>query len=299
MERRDIEVLLTLADELHFARTAERLHLSVPAVSQTIRKLERQIGAPLFTRTTRRVELTPLGRQLADELRPAHEQIAGALDRAIIAARGVRQRLEVGYMSAAVGERVLRLSDELQAVVPECEVHIRETALADLFGPLRRGEVDVAVLPLPVQESDLTVGPVLLSEPALAAMPATHRLAGRRHLDPADLAGESLVFVQGLPQYWVDAHLHDDTTTYPTGRIHTVSGFQELLMHVMAGRGLAVVGAQTPRLYPRDGLVCIPFRPPRRYDYAVVWRTGEMSQSGQAFIQLSHRRHPGRTSRAC
>lgn len=298
MERHDIEVLLTLADELHFARTAERLHLSVPAVSQTIRKLERQIGAPLFTRTTRRVELTPLGRQLADDLRPAHEQIAGALDRAIIAARGIRQRLEVGYMSAAVGERVLRVTDELHTLVPGCQVNIRETALADLFGPLRRGEVDVAVLPLPMQEPDLTVGPVLLSEPALAAMPATHPLAGRRHLAPADLAGESLVFVQGPPQYWVDAHLPDGTASYPTARIHTVPGFQELLMHVTAGRGLAIVGAQTPRLYARDGMVCIPFRPPRRYNYAVVWRTGEISQTGRAFIQLCHSHRPQRTSRA-
>lgn len=65
VERQEIDVFLTLADELHFARTAQRLHLSAAAVSQTISRLERRFGAPLLTRTTRRVELTPLGQQLS------------------------------------------------------------------------------------------------------------------------------------------------------------------------------------------------------------------------------------------
>ncbi|MFC4591246.1 LysR family transcriptional regulator [Sphaerisporangium corydalis] len=72
MERQEIEVFLVLAEELHFARTAERLRVSAATISQTIAKLERLFGAPLFHRTTRRVELTPLGRQLLDDLRPAH-----------------------------------------------------------------------------------------------------------------------------------------------------------------------------------------------------------------------------------
>ena len=66
-----MEIFLTLADELHFGRAAQRLHVSTARVSQTIKKLERRIGASLFERTSRRVDLTPIGRRLGDELRPA------------------------------------------------------------------------------------------------------------------------------------------------------------------------------------------------------------------------------------
>src|SRR5690606_15884816 len=68
VDLRDIEIFLTLAEELHFGRTAERLHVSTPRVSQSIAQQERRIGAPLFERTSRRVTLTPLGARLRDDL---------------------------------------------------------------------------------------------------------------------------------------------------------------------------------------------------------------------------------------
>ena len=70
LERYELETFLTLAEELHFGRTAERTHVSTARVSQTIKKLERRVGAPLFNRTSRHVELTPIGRQLYDDLTP-------------------------------------------------------------------------------------------------------------------------------------------------------------------------------------------------------------------------------------
>ena len=79
MEQREIEIFLTLAEELHFGRTAERLHVSTTRVSQTIRKVERQIGVPLFERTSRRVVLTPIGRDLEEGLRPAFQQTRDVL----------------------------------------------------------------------------------------------------------------------------------------------------------------------------------------------------------------------------
>src|SRR6185369_3531384 len=87
-ERHEIEAFLTLAEELHFGRTAERLRVSTTRISQTIRKLERGIGAPLFDRTSRRVELSPLGRQLYDQIQPAWAQIGAAYSRAVNEGRG-------------------------------------------------------------------------------------------------------------------------------------------------------------------------------------------------------------------
>ncbi|WP_328410194.1 LysR family transcriptional regulator [Nocardia sp. NBC_00403] len=82
MERHEIEAFLTVADELHFGRAAEQLRMSPSGVSRTIQLVERRLGAALFERTSRRVALTPIGRQLRDDLRPGHDQIKRAVQRA-------------------------------------------------------------------------------------------------------------------------------------------------------------------------------------------------------------------------
>lgn len=83
LDKHELEAFLTLAEELHFGRTAERPHVSTSRISQTIAKLERRIGLPLFLRTSRRVEMTRLGRQPHDEIRPAWEGITSAVLRAV------------------------------------------------------------------------------------------------------------------------------------------------------------------------------------------------------------------------
>jgi DNA-binding transcriptional LysR family regulator len=112
IERHEAEAFLVLAEELHFGRTAERLHVSTARVSQTIRKLERQVGVPLFRRTSRRVELTPVGRQLHDELRPAWEGMAEAMRHAIETGRGMSGILTVAFISAAGARPRLRCCRE-------------------------------------------------------------------------------------------------------------------------------------------------------------------------------------------
>ena len=73
VELRDIEIFLAAAEELHFGRTAERLHVTPARVSQSFQRTERRLGAPLFDRTTRRVRLTALGQQLQPELGAARQ----------------------------------------------------------------------------------------------------------------------------------------------------------------------------------------------------------------------------------
>lgn len=281
VERQDIEVFLALAQELHFARTAQRLHIAPASVSQTIKKLERRFAGPLFTRTTRRVSLTPLGRQLLDDLGPAYAQVQAAIASAIATGHGIAGELCLGYMSAAVALRVLALVDSFHSQRPGCRITIRETALSDLYGPLRRSEVALSILPLPVAEPDLTVGPVLLSEKAMLAVPTGHPLASRVPVTPDDLCDQTFLFTQDLPGYWIDHHLPD--TTSPT-KTTLLPGFQEILTYVVSGHGVAIVGSQTAHLYPRPGLALIPVTSQPSIDYAIIWRTGELDPNASAFL---------------
>ena len=97
MDTAEIEVFLVLAEELHFGRTAERLRLPQPRVSRLVAALERRAGGALFERTSRRVRLTPLGQQLASQLRPAYAQLTAALDDARAAARQAAGVLAIGF----------------------------------------------------------------------------------------------------------------------------------------------------------------------------------------------------------
>src|SRR5215207_3313077 len=97
MELREVETFLVLADELHFARTAQRLFLTASRVTQMIQSLEREVGGPLFERTSRKVSLTPLGERFRDAARTGVDQLHSAVRDAQASARGAEHLLRLGY----------------------------------------------------------------------------------------------------------------------------------------------------------------------------------------------------------
>ncbi|MEV0084207.1 LysR family transcriptional regulator [Saccharopolyspora sp. NPDC050642] len=213
MELRDVEVLLTLAEELHFGRTAERLHITTGRVSQCIKALERRVGAALFERTSRRVVLTPIGQQLVDDLRPVHRELHQSLQRAEQAAKGTTGVLRVGMIAVNVSD-LQPFFDAFAAARPGVDVQIRTIGFADPFAALRAGEIDVAMLWLPVQEPDLTVGPVIHIEPVVLALAAAHPLAQQESVSYEDLADQ--VTIGGCkPGYWREAMV---PSRAPSGR---------------------------------------------------------------------------------
>ena len=214
MEQREIEIFLTLAEELHFGRTAERLHVSTTLVSQTIRKVERQIGVPLFERTSRRVVLTPIGRHLEEGLRPAFQQTREVIARAIAAGRGVDGELVVGFVGTVVGRFLHSVGEVFQARHPACQIQIREARYSDFLGLLRSGELDLALVPFPVEEPDLVSGPVLFSEPTVLAVSSRHPFARRKSVTLEDLARDKVLHPASVPDYMKDA----GPPYYPVGQ---------------------------------------------------------------------------------
>ncbi|TDD24510.1 LysR family transcriptional regulator [Nonomuraea diastatica] len=284
-----MEAFLVLADEMHFGRTAERLRLSQPRVSQTIRKLERRIGAPLFERTSRRVELTRLGAQLRDDLQPLYQGLTAAMDRATATARGVHGTLRVGFLGVGAGELTPTIMDGFRARHPGCEVQMRETHFSDPLGPLRAGDVDVLLTRLPVTEPDLTVGPVVLTEPRVLAVPARHPFTRRSSVSLEDLARDTVFGVTGpAPGYWWDFHVPRFTPSgRPIPRGQDISTFQELLALIAAGQGISPVAASVERYYNRPDIAFVPFEDAPDTDVAVVWRTAAGTARIRAFVQAA------------
>ncbi|MFD5143006.1 LysR family transcriptional regulator [Streptomyces sp. NPDC058401] len=273
MELRDIEIFLVLAEELHFGRTAARLHVSQARVSQAIKKQERRIGAVLFERTSRTVALTEIGRRLWDDLQPVYVDLQDSLDRARMAARGVTSRLRVAMMPFNVAD-MHHYWQGFRSRHPQCELQIRPVPFLDPFGRLRAGDMDVLVTWLPVEEPDLTVGPVLCTDSRLLAVPRDHELAGRSTVSIEDFADFAHATAPDMPDYWEDHYLPFHT---PRGRLiersQTVTSPDELINLVTMGEIIHAFPSHVTRYWGLSNIGWVPVSGLPALSYALVWRT--------------------------
>ncbi|ARZ67923.1 hypothetical protein SMD11_2272 [Streptomyces albireticuli] len=259
MDLRELECFLVLAEELHFGRAGERLYVSQSRVSQLLRSLEGRIGARLVERTSRRVALTPLGESFRAALRPAYDGLRATVEDARAAARGVEGVLRVGFQGTADGG-VMEAIAAFQDRYPACAVEIVEIPFSDPFGAVRRGEVDTAVVLLPVAEPALVVGPVFSRQRQALALSVRHPLAGRAELSAEDLAGCPLVAPAGpAPAYWREAQA---PTVTPAGRPvppgPAVTTLQEGLTLTAANRAGMLLCGPTAEYHGRRDITFVP-----------------------------------------
>jgi DNA-binding transcriptional LysR family regulator len=288
MELRDIEIFLTLAEELHFGRTAERLHVSQARVSQAIKKQERRIGTPLFERTSRHVALTSIGESLARELAIGYERIQSAVDAATAAARGTTGSLTLGTMGA-LAEAIDAVIRSFRARHPSCELHYRELHSGGAFESLRCGEVDIAILWLPIREPDFTVGPVVRTGRLVLMTSVDHPLARRESVRMEHL-GDHVVPQASIPhpRYWEEALAPFHTPGgRPIRRGPIVATWQESLTRVAAGECVLPIQAEAAVYYPWPGIVYLPIEDAPTYEWALIWRTTSETPLIRAFEQAA------------
>jgi DNA-binding transcriptional LysR family regulator len=201
IELRELRVFLTLAEELHFGRTAERLRLTPSRVSQSLRELEDKVGGQLVHRTSRRVELTSFGDRFLRDVAPAYAELTGAMERAHGSARSLEGSLRFGLFSGlAGGPHVVEIVNAFGARHPESDVEIVQLSWDDPLAPLREGAVDVMACWLPLEEKDVVVGPLLTREKRVLAVAGDHPLAARDEVSFEELGDFSVPRFDGWPR---------------------------------------------------------------------------------------------------
>lgn len=288
MEQRDIEIFLTLADELHFGRTAERLHVSSARISQAVKKLEHRIGAKLFDRTSRLVTLTPIGSQLRDDLAPAYEQIQAAVARAIEAGRGGGGVLRVGFIGAGVGMLVYEVAEVFRSRHPGGEVQALEQRYADATTLLAGDEIDVLLCVAPALWTGMSESPVLFSEAPVLAVSARHPFARRAAVRLDDLARTAVLRPRLLTPE-VDALAVPPATPAgrPVERGPDFGTIQEMLALVGAGRGVYPVPAHAQRFDSRPDVAYVPIEDAQPFDWRLLWRTASTTQQLRGFVRAA------------
>ncbi|MFE3947467.1 LysR family transcriptional regulator [Streptomyces sp. NPDC059118] len=200
MELRTLRYFVAVAEQLHFGRAAARLHMSQPPLSRAIKRLETEVGAVLFDRSSAGVALTPAGAVLLDEARALLDQ-ADRIRVRVAAAAGAAT-LTVGVLGDSTDPGASRLADAYHRLHPRVEVRVREADLTDPTCGLRAGLVDVALTRGPFDETGLTVR-VLRADPVGALLRADDPLARHGGLKPADLTGRRwFLFPEGTDAIW-------------------------------------------------------------------------------------------------
>ncbi|MFD9792220.1 LysR substrate-binding domain-containing protein [Streptomyces sp. NPDC059070] len=180
MELRQLSYFVTVAEELHFGRAAERLHIVQSAVSQQVRRLEREVGADLFDRSSRHVRLTGAGERLLPEGRA----VLAAADRARLAVRGP-SALRLGT-STGLGAHLDRVLARFAELAPDTPVELVSAAAEGRLEQVADGRLDAAFVRSLAPVAGLRIEP-LWEEPLVAAVPAAHPLAGAADIAVGDL----------------------------------------------------------------------------------------------------------------
>ncbi|GLU49920.1 LysR substrate-binding domain-containing protein [Nocardiopsis ansamitocini] len=259
MDLRHLRYFVAVAEECHFGRAAERLHMAQPPLSQQIRQLEAELGVELLRRTTRRVGLTEAGRAYLERARAILADVDEATHHARRVASGSVGHLALGCVGSATYSLLPTLSRRLSAQLPGVDFSFRGDMLApDQVEALRTGTIDVALLRPPAVGPSLVVH-TLRRDRLVVALPVDHRLARRKRLRAADLAGVDLIVHSAdrrSVMYDIVLGLLRDGGVEPRIR-HEVGETSTLVTLVAGGLGVAVVPEPVAAL-ALDGVVYRP-----------------------------------------
>jgi DNA-binding transcriptional LysR family regulator len=271
VELRLMRYVVAVAEELHFRRAAEKLHVAQPSLSKQIRDLEDELGIELFERTNRDVHLTEAGEAFVAEAKVAliHSQ------RAVHAAKATQDRFTLGY-SPDINPHLLSILRSIPAQL--WKLTFRSVFTIEQLQLIRAGEIDAGVVILPIVDDSVTVEPVL-SEPLIAALPQQHSLCTKKLLYLRDLNEVPLISVSKKlhPHFYERAYSICIREGYKPRIVQEVTSFTEAMALVADGIGFAF----TRECYERFRCPGVVFKKidghPLTIESAVAFRKGTRS----------------------
>jgi DNA-binding transcriptional LysR family regulator len=281
VELRHLRAFVAVAEERSFTRAADRVRITQPALSRTIAALERLLGTALFLRDRRTVQLTPAGTRLLTHGR----RVLTVLEEAVGEAGGEPATLRVGFTWGSTAEYIAPIVRAFEGEHPDVTVLLRR--YDDTVAGLADGRTHLGFLPgLP--EDDRLGTLVLVEEPRVAALPSTHRLAGRRQVRLNDLAGDAVV-----------VNVVSGTTTMdlwdPAVRPATVArvrNVDEWMEAIATGRGVGLTPASTGRLYSHPEIRYVPVVDAPTVPIVLAWMRNAPHPLIADFVAVAGRTHP-------
>lgn len=288
IELRDLRAFVAVAEELHFGRAAERLHVSQPPLSQRIRRLEEAVGTQLLHRTTRRVWLTDAGQVLLDEGRELLAAAADTFGRLHRVARGELGRLRIGAVTPAMDGFLPGVVRSFRERHPGVSVQLAELDSSSQLDALRSDRLHIGFVRLADHATHGLASRLVHAEPYVLLLPVGHRLAERKRVPLSSLQGEALVGLSRDVQPQLRARLDSllvEAQVDPA-RTQTAPTWHGVTALVAAGMGVALV-PRSAATVGRKGVVSRPLHarlPP--VEITAIWRETDTSAPLARFREL-------------
>jgi len=274
----ELRYIVTLAQEQHFGRAAERCHVSQPTLSVGVKKLEDELGVMIFERSKSAVRTTPVGEGIVAQAQKVLESAQGIRELAQVGKNQLAAPLRVGAIYTVGPYLFPHLIPQLHRVAPQMPLYIEENFTHVLRDKLRNGELDAIIIALPFQEADVLTK-VLYDEPFTVLMPANHPWTAKTSIDSALLNDKSLLLL-GEGHCFRDQVLEACPTLGKGGEInkHTTveSSSLETIRHMVAsGLGISVLplSAVDSHHYAPGVIAVRPLTPPVPFrTVAIAWR---------------------------
>lgn len=263
---------VTVAEELHFGRAAARCHVSQPALSKQIKRLEHLTGVRLFDRGPGQVSLTVQGGRLIPAARDVLSAARGFVDSAARERGRANGRLRLAFVAQAANEYTPLIMRAFAGLYPNVSVVLRQLGTGEAAEALRQGAADVAILRLPIETTGLVVTP-LFCEQRVVVLPTDHPAARHETLSIGDLLDEPWIINSAKdPAYQAfaraAAHRNPDQPTVVGAVIHTVG---EYLEAVVAGQGIGLAPESATRYYKHPGITYVPVSDVEPSVAALAW----------------------------
>ncbi len=279
----ELRYVVTLAQEKHFGRAAERCHVSQPTLSVAVKKLEDELGVPLFERSKSSIRITEAGQRIIAQAQRVLDQVGVIRDMAQDGKNQLNSPLKVGAIYTIGPYLFPHLLPELRRAAPDMPLYIEENYTASLRQKLRHSELDAIIVALPFEEAEVVTLP-LYDEPFVVLLPADHPLTTFEEITSEQLAKEQLLLL-GPGHCFRDQVLESfppliDTVTrrsedhWPS--LVTEGSSLETIRHMVAsGLGVTVLplSAATGMRYHEGVLAVRPFAAPVPFrTVALAWR---------------------------
>lgn len=274
MELRQLECFLAVAQELHFGRAAERLSMSQSSVSESVKALERALGAPVFDRTSRRVVLTRLGENLKRGSEPAVIALRAVYQDCKRQASGKMRQLRIGFLGGGFYELHAPLITEFAERHRDVELEFVELTYLNHFSAVIDGTADVGFCRLPLGTDALQSGPIVMRDQRMLCVPDGHPFTQFALLDPERLASEPLVRITpgSVTEEWDNFHFPKHTPQgRPIAQGPVVRTIREAIAAVASGQGLVMLTKRAGSYYATPGISFVEIDLPPTPS-ALVWR---------------------------
>lgn len=276
----ELRYIVTLAQERHFGRAAERCHVSQPTLSVGVKKLEDELGVLIFERSKSAVRLTPVGEGIVAQAQKVLEQAQGVRELAQAGKNQLAAPLKVGAIYTIGPYLFPHLIPQLHRVAPQMPLYIEENFTHVLRDKLRNGELDAVIIALPFHEPDVLTK-VLYDEPFQVLLPAGHPWTAQASIDASQLNDKSLLLL-GEGHCFRDQVLEACPTLRKGGENtakHTTveSSSLETIRHMVAsGLGISILplSAVNSHHYAPGIFEVRPLTAPAPFrSVAIAWRT--------------------------